>query len=221
MNRKSARTMCRDMPIRYENKNYGKLILDLFGGKKGYFIDVGAAHPITLNHTYLLEEMGWEGLLVEPNMHFGELLASRKAKLLRAALWTHDGESDFHHGEQGSCLAQCGSGCLGCHNYTGKVRTITVATMLKEGNVPKRVDFMNVDAQGAEYYFYKDLPSAKVILMEIHNASWVEEICTYFESRGYKVRNLGINDYLFVRMSIVERIKKWILNLIKRLKTKS
>jgi hypothetical protein len=36
------------------------------GRRNGYFIEVGAYDGVTLSNTYLLEQMGWRGLLVEP-----------------------------------------------------------------------------------------------------------------------------------------------------------
>ncbi len=35
-------------------------------GKNGVYVDVGANEPFIGSQTYLLEENGWDGLLIEP-----------------------------------------------------------------------------------------------------------------------------------------------------------
>lgn len=48
-----------------------RVLWDVFRARRtGFFIEVGAYDGVTLSNTYLLEQMGWSGLLVEP---IGEL----------------------------------------------------------------------------------------------------------------------------------------------------
>jgi hypothetical protein len=32
---------------------------------KGYYLEIGASHPINWNNTYLLEQNGWDGLSID------------------------------------------------------------------------------------------------------------------------------------------------------------
>ena len=41
--------------------------------KKGFYIDVGCNHPVRLNDTYKLYNLGWNGILVEPLENFNKL----------------------------------------------------------------------------------------------------------------------------------------------------
>ncbi len=44
-----------------------RLVLDYFAGREGCtFLEAGANDPISLSQTYLLEQHGWTGVLVEP-----------------------------------------------------------------------------------------------------------------------------------------------------------
>lgn len=33
--------------------------------KKGFYIEIGASHPVNINNTYLLEQNGWEGISID------------------------------------------------------------------------------------------------------------------------------------------------------------
>ena len=41
--------------------------------KKGFYIDVGAGHPIQENDTYALYKKNWRGILVEPLLTYNSL----------------------------------------------------------------------------------------------------------------------------------------------------
>ena len=46
----------------------------MLGPNPGYFIEIGGFDGVTLSNTYLLEQQGWSGLLVEPlPEHFARL----------------------------------------------------------------------------------------------------------------------------------------------------
>jgi FkbM family methyltransferase len=59
------------------------------------FVDVGAAHPVRSNNTYLLYESGSTGLLVEPNPMYVELLRRERPKdqVLAAGIGVTDAAS--------------------------------------------------------------------------------------------------------------------------------
>jgi hypothetical protein len=53
----------------------------------GFFIEVGANDPINLSQTYLLEQNGWEGILVEPQAEYCDRLrqVGPRSKVIQAA----------------------------------------------------------------------------------------------------------------------------------------
>src|SRR5262249_49005282 len=57
------------------------LVSAFFGNIKGYFVEVGANDPRERSQTWLLEQAGWTGVLVEPQPDLAaELRASRKPR---------------------------------------------------------------------------------------------------------------------------------------------
>ena len=57
------------------------LICNLWlSGNMGYYVDVGANHPITNNNTYLFYQRGWRGINVEPDIDCYKLLLKKRSK---------------------------------------------------------------------------------------------------------------------------------------------
>jgi FkbM family methyltransferase len=81
--------------LRHVNAQQGEdlALLRYFGNKKkGFYVDIGAFHPITYSNTQLLYEMGWSGINVEPNPDhfiFFEQLRTRDINLNMAAGTQH------------------------------------------------------------------------------------------------------------------------------------
>ncbi len=57
-----------DGGVRYRSQfGEDRILEQVFSGQSpGYFIEVGAYDGVTLSNTYLFEQMGWRGILVEP-----------------------------------------------------------------------------------------------------------------------------------------------------------
>ena len=59
----------------------------IYNVKNKLFLDLGANNGIDLSSTYLLEKLGWTGLLVEPNLELiSSLSNNRSADILSAAV---------------------------------------------------------------------------------------------------------------------------------------
>src|SRR5882724_72452 len=59
--------------------NQDELVWQYFGAKRtGFFIEVGANDPTDGSQTWLLEQNGWKGILVEPQKQFLEQLKSQR-----------------------------------------------------------------------------------------------------------------------------------------------
>jgi hypothetical protein len=51
--------------------------------KQGYYLEIGASHPINISNTYLLEQNGWEGVSVDIDNQCEELWhQTRKNRLI-------------------------------------------------------------------------------------------------------------------------------------------
>ena len=77
---------------KYYRGSYSQLCQDLLGifvmkGQPGIFVEIGANHPNINSNTFLLEKLGWKGVLVEPSPRFHPILQeSRDALIVRKAV---------------------------------------------------------------------------------------------------------------------------------------
>lgn len=59
-----------------------RFVWELLGPEWGIFLDIGANHPTEISNTYALEQMGWNGALVENDAHCVELLKAQRKSLV-------------------------------------------------------------------------------------------------------------------------------------------
>src|SRR6185312_3813654 len=78
-----------------------QLIWEFFGRKRdGFFVEVGANDPHSGSQTWLLEQNGWRGILIEPQAALCEKLRQerKKSKVFQVACSDEDGEAMLHIG---------------------------------------------------------------------------------------------------------------------------
>lgn len=51
----------------YSDAEQDLVVLKLFGEKKGYYLDIGCSDGVSRSNTYLLEQNGWNGILIDKN----------------------------------------------------------------------------------------------------------------------------------------------------------
>jgi hypothetical protein len=68
-----------------------QLVQAFFGGKPGFYVDVGANDPVLDSQSQHLEALGWTGLLVEPDPDCCELLRRhRTGTVVQMACSSHE-----------------------------------------------------------------------------------------------------------------------------------
>jgi FkbM family methyltransferase len=179
-------------------------ILDFFGRRAGgYFVEVGANDPRQLSQTWLLEQLGWTGLLVEPQQKCYEKLveARPKSRVVRAACAgpeargtgsLHVAQSSVHSSLERHVDDQG-------VNYVGleTVPIVTVDELLAQAP-PKRVDFVSIDVEGTELDVLRgfDLARWKPELLLIEDKVNNLEKHRYIVQRGYRLlRRTGVNGW--------------------------
>jgi FkbM family methyltransferase len=141
--------------------------------KHGYVLDVGAADGVHLSNSWLLERLGWDGLLVEPNPRFAASLASTRGMPLDTrAIARHSGEAlAFNVVTDYLELSRLAEGMpVDTHDRRGgrdAVETITVDTvtatdLLKQHNCPDVIDYLSLDIEGAELLFLETLNWSRI-----------------------------------------------------------
>jgi FkbM family methyltransferase len=136
---------------------------------RGFYVDVGASHPIADSNTYALYSMGWRGVAIEPQPVFNDLWRAHRPEdlLVNAALANQAGQTTLfkptEHG-QGATInthfaqryAQRG---LRMAEITVPVHTLTevlLATRL-EGDI----HLLTIDVEGAEEAVLRGLDWAR------------------------------------------------------------
>lgn len=122
--------------------------------ERGFFIDIGAHDGITFSNTYLLERRyKWTGLCIEANpLTFDKLTQNRRATCMNVCLDNSVGEVDF-------VLRGMNGGILGDNldnrvhpsaSRVQRIKTVPLMNVLLERAVPRIIDYMSIDVEGAE-----------------------------------------------------------------------
>jgi len=81
----------------YSKEGQDKLAKYLIGNQ-GFFLDIGCSNPKNGNNTFLLEELGWKGLLIDHNQKYVELCKKERksdAFKIDCNLFTRENWIDF------------------------------------------------------------------------------------------------------------------------------
>lgn len=127
------------------------LLHRVFGGQEtGFYVDVGAYHPVTGSTTKAFYDQGWSGINIEPGSVFAELAAARPRDVnLQMAVLDRAGEAAFveNAADRGaSCVALEANGC-------GAGRMVpcdTLEAIVRDHSGGRPVDFVKLDAEGSE-----------------------------------------------------------------------
>jgi FkbM family methyltransferase len=168
-------------------------IFEFFRDKKnGFFIEAGALDGIFQSNTQLLEQIGWNGILVEPSeAAYLNCVKNRKCIIEHCALVSFDYSQDHILGD----FYGDGALGLGARNKvteTGgvRVKAKTLQSILSENNITQ-VDFFSLDVEGYEMEVLKGIDFNKTtidyILIEVNSDSYsLEEINLFMLSKGYE-----------------------------------
>jgi FkbM family methyltransferase len=168
--------------MRYSQNNEQDIILQYFGNRKGFFLDIGANDGQTLSNTYALQLQGWSGVLVEPSEEaFNRIKVRYGLKKFNVAIGTEDGHCTFH--EMGNHLNAGDVSLLSTIKKTELKRwpgvefkermteVWTYKTLLKHSPF-KFFDFISIDAEGVDYEILEqiDLKYTDMVCIE-HNSN--------------------------------------------------
>lgn len=181
-----------------------QLIWEFFGRKReGFFIEVGANDPHSGSQTWLLEQNGWRGILVEPQSALCEKLrpARKNAQVFQVACSApgKEGEATLHIGTQDglSTLEKQ----IDSHDVqfarTERVKITTLDKVLDEARVDA-IDFLSIDVEGHEIEvmrglnFEKYRPSLILIEDGVRNL----DKHRFLKQRGYRlVKRTTLNNW--------------------------
>jgi FkbM family methyltransferase len=178
------------------------------------YLDVGAAHPIRSNNTYLLYGTGATGVLIEPNPAFVKLLREIRPrdKVVAAGIGvTDDQAADYYEikgapmlntfsAEQADYLKKTGKEV----ERVTKMPLININRLIAEqlGRTP---DLISTDIEGLDYAVIKSLDMSKhrpgVICAEgvpVFADGKQSDLATYLREHDYVVRGGSMVNTIFV-----------------------
>jgi FkbM family methyltransferase len=133
------------------------LSLAFAGQASGFYIDVGAGHPVADNVSFWFYERGWHGLVVEPQPELAALYAALRPRDVAVAelLGRQAGEADFHvverlHGLSTMVAERARDAAAAGAAFATRRLPVTTLAALCERHGVGTIDFLKIDVEGAE-----------------------------------------------------------------------
>ena len=208
-----------------EGRDEFRQVLKFFkNSSNGYFIEVGANDPITNSQTYLLEELGWTGVLVEPlKACYEQCVAKRpKSKVFNVACTSPEkiGEQTIYFSHENDVMASLEKNVDDSYLEYGKeakIEAVTLNSILENTGIEK-IDFLSIDTEGTELDVLRgfDIKKYKPRLILLEDKLNTLGKHKFLLNGGYKlVRRIGVNNWYvpketeFEKISLRERIRFW------------
>lgn len=147
-------------PLLSYAQNYEDLHLSRCFGEQqtGFYIDVGAGHPIHSNVSFLFYLRGWSGITVEPNPWLAQLSAAVRTRDRRidSLLGAAPGQAIYHLVEEFHGLSTTveSNAAAAQKQFNRAVKSFPVpVTTLKaicRSYAPAQIDFLKIDVEGSE-----------------------------------------------------------------------
>ena len=148
--------------LKYKKNSYSfnsvDLIIDyIFKDKKnGFYLDIGAQHPISNNNTYLLFKRGWKGINIDLDKKNIELfkIARPRDINLNYAISDVEKEVDLFFYHDSSPINTLSKNVSNFQNAKvkeiKKIQTKVLNHILEDLNFNNHIDYMNIDVEGFE-----------------------------------------------------------------------
>ena len=147
-----------------------KFVLHVLQHKQnGYFLEIGSNNPITINNTYLLEKVDWQGIIVDPINYSSERIKLRKCIKDNRAVYSKSGlklpflavqhiPGSYLQGESWSgILEHIADTSKKLPNKIIDVETVSLNDLLEQYNAPNKIDYISIDTEGSEFKIINNL----------------------------------------------------------------
>jgi FkbM family methyltransferase len=164
------------------------LWLALQGKRTGFYIDVGAGHPVADNVSFWFYERGWCGIVVEPQPRLAEMYPFVRPRdiCVTSLVGKFDGEAEFFqfdrlHGLSTTNPNFAEGGAKHGDHYKVLRKPITTLAGLCSQYAVTEIDFLKIDVEGAEgdvlvgnnwSRYRPKLVVAEAIVLETGQPSW-------------------------------------------------
>jgi FkbM family methyltransferase len=199
-----------------------EIVWEYFDRKSnGFFMEVGANHPTRLSQTWLLEQRGWKGILVEPLPSCCEKLREvRKNSIVwQVAVGAPEqvGKATFNVAD-----ADAWSHMSTTHGEVSGTKQIEVEVSTLDRIIakspPNQIDFLSIDTEGMELQVLSGLDLKKhrptLVVLEDHMDDL--DLFFYMRRQGYTLcKRTGPNNWWLapgakpMPMPFRERLSLW------------
>lgn len=198
----------------YSQEGEDMVLQRIFGGKpSGFYVDVGAYHPIRYSNTYFFYRRGWRGINIDPNPHTHSLFKKTRPEdinILTAIFPVRGKRTYFMFKEPAyNTLDPEKAREYKAHNQLLseiKVDCMPLSIILQK-NVPEsqKIDFFSIDVEGLDFDVLKSNDWEKfrpeIIIVEqfgiILNNIKSSEIAIYLNNMGYKPIAKTVNSVFY------------------------
>jgi FkbM family methyltransferase len=185
-----------------------RILAEIFKGREGVCVEVGANDGRTGSASYLFEQRGWRCLLVEPIPSLVEEIRKHRAcRVVNCAASSSEGEAQFfvaENVEAVSSLDVSPERAEWIEKAGGTVKEITVRTatldsLLEEAGFG-RLDFVTIDVEGHELSvlegFDLDRYRPRVVILEDNSVEGDRGVIEHMTEHGYvHFKRSGVNEW--------------------------
>lgn len=190
-------------------------ILEDFGVKRGFFVDIGAHHPTRFSNTYYFYRRGWRGINVDALPGTKKLFGRLRSRdiTVECGVGAQEGVLKYFAFNEPALntFSELEANKKNAHPYriikTLQIPVVTLKKILDE-NLPAgvRIDFMTIDAEGFDHEVVSsndwEQYRPRVVLVELLNTD-IQNLSAHptaqlLFSHGYRVMAKTYNTYFFV-----------------------
>lgn len=177
-------------------------------GEKGFYVDIGANHPIYASTTWLAYQHGWSGINIEPNEVFFPLFNQLRIRDINLNCGVAETEGVLNYYKFNSSVYNT----FDKKEFEGKrtpkeilkVPVYRLERILEENNV-KDITFMNIDVEGMELEVLRSNDWSrwrpKYLFIEQKNMSVegliLSDIYKFLKEIGYRCNYLNVRTAIY------------------------
>jgi len=147
--------------LSYAQEGEDRLLARIFIGEKpGFYVDVGAHHPLKYSNTHIFYLMGWRGINIDPNPDAIESFQRARPRDINLNLGISDSKVpltyyEFNEPALNGFSERFALSADGVSHYRilnrRQINTVPLAKVLDEHlPVGQTIDFLNVDVEGLD-----------------------------------------------------------------------
>jgi FkbM family methyltransferase len=185
--------------LRFTYAQHGEDIIAeaLLPEEYGFYVEIGAFHPVSISNTYLFYRKGWRGIVVDPAPAVAALFKKRRPEDIMLAYAVSPEENVKKFGLMNGAES---NGLIGANETAGsgtpkqviEVKCLRLETILNKYLPPQqKIDFLSVDTEGHDFHVLTsnnwEKYRPRLVAVEDFQTLEESEICKFMGSKGYRL----------------------------------